>query len=70
MGVRESERIESNNLYCSGKDVEIMTQNQEKPKTEQQQKEQDYREHVDQVTPKYNLLLQMVKAFVTGGSSV
>ena len=44
-----------------------MAQNQEKPKTEQQQKEQDYRQHVEQVTPKYSLPLQMAKAFVTGG---
>ena len=44
-----------------------MAQNQEKPRTEQQQKEQDYRQHVDQVTPKYSLPLQMAKAFVTGG---
>lgn len=44
-----------------------MADNQEKPKTEQQQKEQDYRQHVDQVTPKYSLALRMVKAFVTGG---
>ena len=44
-----------------------MAQNQEKPKTEQQQKEQEYRQHVDQVTPKYSLPVRMIKAFVTGG---
>ena len=44
-----------------------MTLNQEKPKTEQQQKEQAYRQHVEQVTPKYSLPIRMVKAFVMGG---
>ena len=44
-----------------------MAQNNQKPQTEQQQKEQDYRQHVDQVTPTYNLPLQMLKAFIVGG---
>ena len=44
-----------------------MAQNNQKPQTEQQQKEQDYRQHVDQVTPTYSLPLQMLKAFITGG---
>ena len=45
-----------------------MAQNQERPKTAQQQKEQEYRQHVEQVTPKYSLPVRMVKAFVTGGT--
>ncbi len=44
-----------------------MAQNNQKPQTIQQKREQDYREHVEQVTPKYNLPYQMVKAFVVGG---
>ena len=44
-----------------------MAQNNQKPKTEQQQKEQDYRQHVDQVTPTYSLPIQMLKAFIVGG---
>ena len=44
-----------------------MAQNNQKPQTEQQQKEQDYRQHVDQVTPTYSLPLQMLKAFIVGG---
>lgn len=43
-----------------------MTQNQ-KPQTMQEKKEQAYQEHVEQVTPKYNLAWQMCKAFLTGG---
>ena len=43
-----------------------MTQNQ-KPQTMQEKKEQKYQEHVEQVTPKYNLAWQMCKAFITGG---
>lgn len=43
-----------------------MTQNQ-KPQTMQEKKEQKYQEHVEQVTPKYNLAWQMCKAFLTGG---
>lgn len=45
----------------------IMAQNNQQPQTEQQKKEQDYRQHVEQVTPKYSLPLQMLKAFVMGG---
>lgn len=44
-----------------------MAQNNQKPQTIQQKREQDYREHVEQVTPKYSLPRQMVKAFVVGG---
>lgn len=44
-----------------------MAQNNQQPQTEQQKKEQDYRQHVEQVTPKYSLPLQMLKAFVMGG---
>ena len=33
----------------------------------QEKKEQTYQEHVEQVTPKYNLAWQMCKAFLTGG---
>ena len=44
-----------------------MTQKNKKPQTMQQQKEQDYRQHVEQVTPTYSLPLQMLKAFITGG---
>lgn len=44
-----------------------MTQKDQQPKTMQQKKEQDYRQHVDQVTPTYSLPLQMIKAFIMGG---
>ncbi len=44
-----------------------MTQNQQKAETMQAKKEQDYRKHVEQVTPKYSLPAQMIKAFITGG---
>lgn len=43
-----------------------MTQNQ-KPQTMQEKKEQTYQEHVERVTPKYNLVWQMCKSFLTGG---
>lgn len=43
-----------------------MAQN-EKPKTVQEKKEKEYQQHVEQVTPKYNLPWQMCKAFITGG---
>lgn len=33
----------------------------------QQEKEQAYRQHVEQTTPKYSMALRMVKAFVVGG---
>ena len=45
-----------------------MTQKNQQPKTVQQKKEQDYREHVEQVTPTYSLPLQMLKAFIMGGA--
>ncbi len=44
-----------------------MAQNQQKAETTQAKKEQDYRKHVEQVTPKYSLPIQMIKAFITGG---
>ena len=44
-----------------------MAENNQKPQTTQQQKEQEYRQHVEQVTPTYNLPLQMLKAFIVGG---
>lgn len=44
-----------------------MAQNDQKSQTMQQKKEQEYRQHVDQVTPKYSLPVQMIKAFVMGG---
>lgn len=44
-----------------------MLQNKQKPQTMQEKKEQDYRQHVEKVTPTYSLPLQMIKAFVTGG---
>lgn len=47
--------------------MEYMTQNQQKAETMQAKKEQDYRKHVEQVTPKYSLPAQMIKAFITGG---
>lgn len=33
----------------------------------QEKIEQDYRQHVEQVTPTYSLPLQMIKAFIVGG---
>ena len=44
-----------------------MAQTNQKPQTTQQKKEQEYQQHVEQVTPKYNLLWRMCKAFITGG---
>lgn len=44
-----------------------MEQGKQKPQTMQEKKEQEYRDHVEQVTPKYSLTYQMIKAFVTGG---
>ena len=44
-----------------------MAQNNQKAQTTQQQKEQDYRQHVKQVTPTYSLTWQMLKAFIMGG---
>ena len=42
------------------------TQNQ-KPRTIQEKKEQAYRQHVEQTTPKYSLPLRMGKACLIGG---
>lgn len=44
-----------------------MAQNNQKPQTMQEKKEKEYRDHVEQVTPKYSLPIQMAKAFITGG---
>ncbi len=44
-----------------------MAQNNKNPKTMQEKKEQEYRDHVEQMTPKYSLPIQMIKAFITGG---
>ena len=47
-----------------------MTQNQTQNKDgsmTQQEREQAYRQHVEQTTPKYSLSARMAKAFVTGG---
>ena len=44
-----------------------MAQNNQRPRTEQEKKEQEYRQHVENVTPKYSLSIQMLKAFVMGG---
>ena len=48
-------------------EVKNMAQKNQQPQTIQQKKEQDYRQHVDQVTPTYSLPLQMLKAFIVGG---
>ncbi len=51
-----------------------MTQNQVQneiknldEKMTQQEKEQTYRQHVEQTTPKYSMSVRMAKAFVVGG---
>ena len=44
-----------------------MEGNDNMTQTMQEKKEQTYQEHVEQVTPKYNLAWQMCKAFLTGG---
>ena len=44
-----------------------MIQNNQQPRTEQEKKEQDYRQHVEQITPTYSLPMQMLKAFIMGG---
>ncbi|MBD5488637.1 MAG: SpoVA/SpoVAEb family sporulation membrane protein [Lachnospiraceae bacterium] len=49
------------------KETNHMTQTNQKPQTTQQKKEQEYQQHVEQVTPKYNLIWRMCKAFITGG---
>lgn len=43
------------------------TQAGEKTEGSQQEKEQAYRQHVEQTTPKYSMPARMAKAFVTGG---
>ena len=44
-----------------------MAQKKQQSRTLQEKKEQDYRQHVEQVTPTYSLTWQMIKAFITGG---
>ena len=44
-----------------------MAQKNQQPRTLQEKKEQDYRQHVEQVTPTYSLPWQMFKAFIVGG---
>lgn len=44
-----------------------MSQNNQQPRTAQEKKEQEYRQHVEKVTPKYSLPIQMLKAFIMGG---
>lgn len=44
-----------------------MAQKNQQPRTLQEKKEQDYRQHVEQVTPTYSLTWQMLKAFIMGG---
>lgn len=44
-----------------------MGSNNEKAKTSQQQKEKQYQQHVEKVTPKYSLAFRMLKAFIVGG---
>ncbi len=43
------------------------TQTAENTAQSQQEKEQAYRQHVEQTTPKYSMSVRMAKAFVTGG---
>ena len=48
-----------------------MAQNETKIQDEkmtQQEKEQAYRQHVEQTTPKYSMPVRMAKAFVAGSS--
>lgn len=42
--------------------------NNQEPRTLQERKEQEYRKHVEEVTPKYNTLWRMTKAFFVGGA--
>lgn len=42
--------------------------NNREPRTMQERKEQEYRKHVEEVTPKYNTVWRMVKAFLVGGA--
>lgn len=42
-------------------------ENTQQSQITQHQIEQDYRQRVEKVTPKYNLPLQMLKAFIMGG---
>lgn len=44
-----------------------MAQNNQQPRTAQEKKEQEYRQHVEKVTPTYSLPIQMLKAFIMGG---
>ncbi len=46
--------------------VQNETRNQEKEMT-QQEREQAYRQHVEQTTPKYSMPVRMAKAFLVGG---
>lgn len=44
-----------------------MAKRNQQPRTMQEKKEQEYRQHVEQVTPTYSLPWQMLKAFIVGG---
>lgn len=44
-----------------------MAKNKMAARTPQEKKEQQYQQHVEKVTPKYNLFWRMVKAFFVGG---
>lgn len=44
-----------------------MNQKSEQEELSQKEKEQKYQEHVKEVTPKYSMVLRMLKAFVMGG---
>jgi stage V sporulation protein AC len=46
--------------------MDIMKENQQS-KTMQEERKRAYQQHVEQVTPKYNLLWRMCKAFLLGG---
>lgn len=59
--------MEGRDINRNKKGMYIMAQSNQQSQITQQQKEQNYRQHVEQVTPKYSLPLQMLKAFIMGG---
>ena len=59
--------MEGRDINRNKKGMYIMAQSNQQSQITQQQKEQNYRQHVERVTPKYSLPLQMLKAFIMGG---
>ncbi len=55
------------NSLCTKSSAEMREKMDEKEKKIDEQKKQEYAEYVKEITPKNNLWLQMLKAFLVGG---